>query len=108
MSLEFIYGHLTRLPKMPIAPKLKSLRFCYHPLAEIEPYAFKYLPNLESLELSGTGANQTMTSLEPNSLAFESILQMVHFESLQDICPNFTRNIQPYSCFNFYKSGISK
>ena len=100
---------------MPIAPKLKRIRFSYHPLAEIAPYAFQHLPNLESLDLSaisGHGVNPTMTTLEPNSLAFESSsfqsLKMIYFESLQEICPNFTRNIQPYSCFNFLSSSISK
>ena len=96
---------------MPIAPKLKSLRFCHHPLAEIVPYAFKHLSNLESLDLSGNGINQTMTTLEPNSLAFESnnfqSLEMAYFESLQEILPNFTRNIQPYSCFEFLNNSIS-
>ena len=110
--LGFSNGQLTRLPKMPYAPKLKSLRFCYHPLAEIIPYSFKHLPKLESLDLSGNGATQTMTSLEPNSLAFESsnfqTLEMGSFESLHDILPDFTRNIQPHTCFNFLSSSISK
>ena len=110
-SLQFTAGSLTKLPKFPIAPMLKEIRFSYQPLKEIAPFAFTSLPNLESLDLAGNFVDQPLTLLDPDALAFVSSnfqkLDMSYFESLQFIQPNFSRSIQPYTCLKFLNGNIS-
>ena len=65
-------GTLTKVPKMFNAPKLRNVRFAYHPLEYITPFAFDSLPSLESLDLSGNAANPSLSILKANSLAFTS------------------------------------
>ena len=90
---------------------LKEIRFSYQPLKEIAPLAFTSLPNLETLDLAGNFVDQSLTSLDSDSLAFVSSnfqkLDMSYFESLQIIQPNFTRNIQPFTCLKFLIGSIS-
>ena len=102
---------LTHVPKLCIAPKLREVRFAYHPLATIEPYAFQHLPNLESLDLAGNGVESTLKVLETDVLAMKaanfSILEMGYFESLESFAPNFISNIQPHTFLNFLDDGVS-
>ena len=72
VSFAIAGGNLTRVPKMFTAPKLKNIRFAYHPLDFITPFAFTDLPNLESLDLSGNGANPTLDVLRKDTLLFEA------------------------------------
>ena len=65
-------GNLTRVPKMFTAPKLRDVRFAYHPLNFITPAAFANLPNLESLDLAGNGANPTLDVIKTDSLVIEA------------------------------------
>ena len=54
------------------APKLKNIRFAYHPLDFITPFAFADLPNLESLDIAGNGAKPTLDVLKKDTLIFEA------------------------------------
>lgn len=71
-SFAIAGGKLTRVPKMFTAPKLTNIRFAYHPLDFITPFAFANLPSLEQLDLSGNAANPTLDVLKPNTLTFSS------------------------------------
>ena len=72
LSFAIAGGNLTRVPIMFTAPKLKNIRFAYHPLQYITPYAFTNLPNLESLDLAGNSANPTLDVLKTDALIFEA------------------------------------
>ena len=72
MSFAIAGGNLTRVPKMFTAPNLKNIRFAYHPLDYITPFAFSDLPNLESLDIAGNGANPTLDVLKKDTLIFEA------------------------------------
>ena len=72
LSFAIAGGNLTRVPMMFTAPKLKDIRFAYHPLEYITPFAFAKLPNLESLDLAGNGANPTLDVLKRDTLIFQS------------------------------------
>ena len=72
LSFAIAGGNLTRVPKMFTAPKLENIRFAYLPLDFITPFAFADLPNLESLDLSGNGANPTLDVLRKDTLIFEA------------------------------------
>ena len=72
LSFAIAGGNLTRVPQMFTAPKLKNIRFAYHPLHYITPFAFANLPNLESLDLAGNSANPTLDVLKTDALIFEA------------------------------------
>ena len=72
LSFAVAGGNLTRVPKMFTAPKLRDVRFAYHPLDYITPAAFANLPNLESLDLAGNGAKPTLDVLKTDSLVIEA------------------------------------
>ena len=72
VSFAIAGGNLTRVPKMFTAPKLKNIRFAYHPLDFITPFAFADLPNLESLDIAGNGAKPTLDVLKKDTLIFEA------------------------------------
>ena len=70
--LRFTGGLLTQIPKFPEAPKLHDVRFAYHPLEFITPFAFDHLPSLESLDLAGNGINDTLNILRSDALSFKA------------------------------------
>ena len=45
--LHFTGGSLTKVPIFPEAPKLRNVRFAYHPLDFITPFAFDHLISLD-------------------------------------------------------------
>ena len=71
-SLHFAGGSLTKVPILPEAPKLREVRFAYHPLEFITPFAFDHLPSLESLDLAGNGVDDTLNILKSNTLSFKA------------------------------------
>ena len=78
VSFAIAGGKLTRVPKMFTAPKLIFVRFAYHPLEYITPFAFFHLQSLEILDLAANGENPTLDVLQSNTLAFSA----EHFSEL--------------------------
>ena len=108
---------LTNVPKLCMAPKLREIRFAYHPFATIESKAFDHLPSLEDLDLAGNGPStpayeQTMKVLETNALAMTaaanfSFLSMGEWEHLESFNPGFITNIKPHMAIDFSGNNIN-
>ena len=102
---------LTNVPKLCIAPKLKHIRFAYHPLSTIETNAFNHLPSLETLDMAGNGVEPTLNMLSTDALALTatnfSKLSMEDFNSLESFSPRFISNIQPHTILNFWYDNIA-
>ena len=103
-------GELTHVPKFPRLPKLKELRFCYHPIASIAKEAFSDLESLEWLDLSGNGKNQTLTHLDTDALKLGANnltkLDFEYFNSLTSFAPNFISNISPNLHIDFHGDNV--